>query len=167
MKAAIFYSGQYGSTAQYAKWIGEATGLPVFDVNAKGADPSTYDVLILGSSVIINKLTIRKWVKKNLANIENKPIVLFTVSGAGAGSELDGWIADSLPEILVSQLNHIALGGRMNPRELSWWIRLVLRVGAWKNDDPVAKKEDLEGFDHMDKSTIDPIIKLLKKIVVA
>ena len=28
MKGAIFYSTKYGSTAEYAGWIGEATGLP-------------------------------------------------------------------------------------------------------------------------------------------
>ena len=85
----FFFSGQYGSTSQYAKWISEATGLPVHDVNDTNADPSKYDFLILGSSVIIYKLTIRKWVEQSLASIENKPVILFTVSGASAGPKLD------------------------------------------------------------------------------
>jgi len=40
MKGAIFFSTKYGSTAQYAKWIGEATGLPVFNIKVTNADPS-------------------------------------------------------------------------------------------------------------------------------
>jgi hypothetical protein len=40
MKGAIFFSSKYGSTAQYANWIGEATGLPVFDVKDAKADAS-------------------------------------------------------------------------------------------------------------------------------
>jgi hypothetical protein len=52
MNGAIFYSGMRGSTAQYAHWIGEATGLPVFDANNPQADPSDFDFLILASSVI-------------------------------------------------------------------------------------------------------------------
>ena len=64
MNGAIFFSGKYGSTAQYADWIGEATGLPAFDVNDANTDPSKYDFLVLGSSVIIHKLTIRKWLKR-------------------------------------------------------------------------------------------------------
>lgn len=164
MTGAIFFSGKYGSTAQYAKWIGEATGLPVFDVNDANADPSKYDFLILGSSVIIYKLTIRKWVKRNLANIENKPVVLFTVSGAPSGPKLDAWVADSLPENLTSKMEHVALRGRLDPKKVSWWVRLVLKIGAWKNDDPEAKREELEGFDFMDKSCVAPIKGLVQQL---
>jgi menaquinone-dependent protoporphyrinogen IX oxidase len=163
MNGAIVFSGQYGSTAQYADWIGEATGLPVFDVNDANADPSKYDFLILGSSVIIYKLTIRKWVKENWASIENKPIILFTVSGAPSGPKLDGWIADSLPESLISRMEHVALRGRMDPKKLSWWVRLILKIGAWKNDDPEAKRQELAGFDFMDKSSIEPIPGLVQQ----
>ena len=164
MSGAIFFSGKYGSTAQYANWIGEATGLPVFDVNDANADPSKYDFLILGSSVIIYKLTIRKWVKGNLADIENKPVILFTVSGAPSGPKLDAWIADSLPENLTSHMKHVALRGRLDPKKVSWWVRLILKIGAWKNDNPEAKKQELEGFDFMDKSSIEPIKKLVQQL---
>lgn len=163
MNGAIFFSGKYGSTAQYAGWIGEATGLPVFDVRDANADPSKYDFLILGSSVIIYKLTIRNWVKAHLASIVNKPLILFTVSGAPSGPKLDSWIADSLPKNLISQMEHVALRGRLNHKEVSWWVRLILKFGAWKNDDPEAKKQELEGFDFMDKSGIEPIQRLVQK----
>ena len=52
MKGAIFFSSKYGSTEQYAHWIGEATGLPVFNVKDETADPGNYDFLILGSPII-------------------------------------------------------------------------------------------------------------------
>ena len=163
MTGAIFFSGKYSSTAQYAEWIGEATGLPVLDVNDTNADPSKYDFLVLGSSVIIYKLTIRKWVKRNLAGIENKPVILFTVSGAPSGLKLDAWITDSLPENLILKMKHVALRGRLDPKKLSWWVRLILKIGAWKNDNPEDKKEELEGFDFMDKSSIEPIKKLIQQ----
>ena len=163
MNGAIFFSGKYGSTYQYAKWISEATGLPVHDINDANADPSKYDFLILGSSVIIYKLTIRKWVKRNLASIKNKPVILFTVSGAPPGAKLSSWIADSLPEILTSQMEHFALRGRMDPRKVGWWVRMILKIGAWKNDDPEAKTQELKGFDFMDKSGIEPIKKLIQQ----
>ncbi len=140
MNGAIFFSGQYGSTEQYANWISEATGLPVFDVKDRNADPSKYDFLVLGSSVIIYKLTIHKWVKSNWSSIENKPVVLFTVSGAPAGPKLDGWIASCLPQQLITQMDHVALRGRLQPEKLSWWTRLILRIGAWRNPDPEASR---------------------------
>lgn len=164
MNGAIFFSGKYGSTAQYADWIGEATGLPAFDVNDANADPSKYDYLILGSSVIIHKLTIRKWLQRHSASIKNKPIILFTVSGAPAGLKLDAWIADSLPGDLISRMEHVALRGRLDHKDISWWVKLILRIGAWKNDDPEAKEQELKGFDFMDKSSIEPIKRLVQKI---
>ena len=164
VNGAIFFSGKYGSTSQYAKWISEATGLPVHDVNDTNADPLKYDFLILGSSVIMYNLTIRKWVKQHLTGIVNKPVILFTVSGAPPGPKLDSWIDDSLPESLTSQMEQVALRGRLDLNKVGWWVRLILKIGAWKNDDPEARKEELEGFDFMDKSGIEPIKKLVQEI---
>ncbi len=163
MNGAIFFSGQYGSTAQYANWIGEATGLPVFDVNDASADPSKYEFLILGTSVIVYRLKIRKWVKANRAGIENKPTILFTVSGKQAGAKLDGWVAASLPQTLLAQMEHVALRGRLDHAKISWWIRMFLKMGALMNTDPEARREELEGFDHMDRSSIAPILQLAER----
>ena len=102
MTGAIFYSSKYGSTEQYANWIGKATGLPVFNVKDANINPTKYDFLILGSPIIYYKLSIRKWVKRHLLSIDSKPIIFFSVSGAPAGPKLDGWIADSLPENFIS-----------------------------------------------------------------
>ena len=164
MNGAIFFSGQYGSTAQYANWIGEATGLPVFDVNDASADPSKYEFLILGTSVIVYRLKIRKWVKANRAGIENKPTILFTVSGASAGAKLDGWVAASLPQTLLSQMEHVALRGRLDHANISWWIKMFLKMGALMNTDPEARRDELEGFDYVDKSNIAPILQLAKQL---
>jgi len=119
--------------------------------------------LILGSPIIYYKVHNWKWVRANLAEIEKKPIIFFTVSGAPAGQKLDGWIADSLPQSLISKMKHVALRGRQNPKELSWYDRLMLIIGSMKNPDPVASKEELEGFDFMDKSSIEPLLKLVQQ----
>ena len=161
MKGAIFFSSKYGSTAQYANWIGQATGLPVYDVKYNNADLAKYDFLILGSPIIYYKLTIHKWVKKHLAKLADKPIIFFSVSGAGAGSKLDGWIADSLPENFISRMYHVALRGRQIPKQLSWYDWTMLKIAALANKDPVARKQEFEGFDFMDKASIAPILKLV------
>jgi menaquinone-dependent protoporphyrinogen IX oxidase len=163
MKAAIFFSGHYGSTEQYANWIGEATGLPVFDVNDQKVKPEEYDLLILGSSVIIYKLTIRKWVKQNWMGIKNARVILFTVSGAPGGPKLDSWIEQSLPGELIEKMDHVALRGRMDPRKLSWSVRMILRIGAWVDRDPEARKQEVEGFDRVDKASIEPVLRLVQR----
>ena len=163
MYGAIFFSSKYGSTAQYANWIGEATGLPVFNVKDTNADPSKYDFLILGSPIIYYKLSIHKWVKRHLVSMDSKPIIFFSVSGTPAGAKLNGWIADSLPEDFISKMNHVALRGRQIPAQLSWYDRMMLIIGGLTNKDPEAGKQELEGFDFMDKSSIEPILKLAQQ----
>jgi menaquinone-dependent protoporphyrinogen IX oxidase len=163
MKGAIFYSTKYGSTAEYAKWISEATGFPLFNVKDTKADPSKYDFLILGSPIIYYKLTIHKWVKKHLQQIDKKPIIFFSVSGAPAGEKLDGWIANSLPKYFVVTMDHVALRGRQIPEQLSLYDRTMLKIASMFNKDPKARKEEFEGFDFMDKSSIKPVVELAEQ----
>ena len=164
MKGAIIFSTRYGSTEQYAKWIGEATGLPIFNIKDTDFNLSEFDYLIIGSPIIYHKVHNWKWVRANLAEIEQKPLLFFTVSGAPAGAKLDGWITRSLPQSLISKMHHVVLQGRQNPKELSWYDRLMLIIGSMKNPDPVASKEELEGFDFMDQSSIAPIVKWVQLI---
>ena len=166
MNGAIFYSTKYGSTAEYAKWISEATGLPIFNVKDKKADPSKYDFLILGSPIIYYKLTIHKWVKKHLKSIDKKPIIFFSVSGAPAGEKIDGWIANSLPKYFIIHMNHIALQGRQIPEQLTLYDRTMLIIASKFNKDPKARKEEFQGFDFMDKSSIQPIVELAEQFQI-
>ena len=162
MKGAIFFSGKYGSTQQYANWIGEATGWPVFDIKDPNADPLKYDVLILGSSILYFKLSIRKWVNANSAELKGRSKILFSVSGAGPSDKLNRWVANSLPAWLLSQMEHVALHGSLDHSKVSWWVRLMLRVGSLINPDPEARKDERYGFDYVDKESIEPILKLVK-----
>lgn len=162
MKGAIFFSGKYGSTEQYAKWIGEATGLPIFHINDSTADPAEYDFLILGSSILYFKLSIRKWAMGNLDKLKGRSKILFSVSGAGPSDKLNTWVAGSLPQPLYSQMKHVALGGRLDHSKISWWLRKILWVGSLFNPDPAAGREERNGFDHMDKSGIEPIVRQIK-----
>ncbi|MBO0323243.1 hypothetical protein J0X14_13120 [Muricauda sp. CAU 1633] len=164
MKGAIFFSGKYGSTEQYANWIGEAVGLPVFNINDAQANPSNYDFLILGSSIIYFKLTIRKWAKKNLATLTGKSKVLFSVSGAGPSEKLERWVSNSFPSELLSQIEHIALRGRLDHSKVSWGVRLMLWIGSLMNPNPDASRDERLGFDYMDKSSIEPIVRLIEQL---
>ena len=160
MDGAVLYVTKYGSTAQYAEWIGEATGLPVLNVRNEDVDPDDYDFLILATPVIYYKLLITDWVKRNLPKLTGKAIVMVTVSGAPPGPKLDAWVGDSLPTNFLAGITHIALRGRQIPRELSWFDRAMLIIAAWRNPDPVASQEELKGFDYMDKDSIAPVVAL-------
>ena len=160
MDGAVLFTTKYGSTAQYAEWIGEATGLPVLNVRKSDVDPDAYDFLILATPVIYYKLLITDWVQRNLSKLVDKPIVMVTVSGAPPGPKLDAWVGDSLPADFVANAKHVALRGRQIPPELSWYDRAMLIIAAWKNPDPVASEEELKGFDYMDKESIAPVVAI-------
>jgi len=164
MNGAIFFSSKYGSTEQYANWISEATGLPVLNVSEIEAEPSNYDFLILGSPIIYYKMHFHKWMKKNVHKFQNKPTLLFTVSGVDGGENLDNWIFNSgIPKSMVSNLKHVALRGRQVPSQLTWFDGIMLRIRAYASKDPMARKEELKGFDYMDESSIEPILNWVKQ----
>ncbi|WP_424940409.1 flavodoxin domain-containing protein [Aliiroseovarius sp. S253] len=160
----MLFATKYGSTAEYAEWIGEAVGLPVQDVRTQNVDPSQFDFLILATPVIYYRLLITDWVQKNLSKLDGKPIVMVTVSGAPPGPKLDNWVGDSLPRDFLSNVSHVALRGRQNPKDLTWFDRTMLLIAAWKNPDPVASREEREGFDYMDKASIAPIVALVEEL---
>jgi menaquinone-dependent protoporphyrinogen IX oxidase len=163
MNGAIFHSGQYGSTAQYAQWIGEATGLPVFDANNTQADPADYDFLILGSSVILMKMTIRKWVRANWDKLKQKPKLLFSVAGVAADDPLlQSWLRASYPAELIEQAPHFGLSGRLDLSKFSWWMRLFLKIGSLTKPTKEKARDMREGFDRVDKSSIAPIVQWAK-----
>ena len=163
MRGAVIYSGQYGSTAQYARWIGDDTGLPVFSVDDAAADPSRYDLLLLGSSILFFRARIRRWVRDHWSELRGKPLLLFTVSGAPAGPKLDGWVANSFPKDVRSQLEHVALRGRLDHADVSWWLRVLLKIGSLANPDPQAKQEERHGFDYMDRASVEPILEWVER----
>jgi hypothetical protein len=100
-----------------------------------------------------------KWAARHQSVLCSKPLLLFSVSGAGAGEKLDNWIRGCLPQELIAHADHVALRGRQNPKELSWYDRMMLIIGGLKNSDRVAAREEMEGFDYMDKSGIAPIVE--------
>lgn len=159
MNGAIFYSSKYGSTAEYAQWIAEATGLPAFDMTAGKAKPADFDFLILGAPILYNRIYRRNWIARHAGDILQRPALLFTVSGAGPGEKLDGWVKDSLAPDLLAHLEHVSLFGRQDPKELRGLDWLLLKIAGTVNTDRKAAREEFHGFDFMDRDSIAPIVE--------
>lgn len=166
MKGAVFFSSRYGSTEQYARWIAKAASLPAYDLDETDASLTDFDFLVLGSPIVYFKPVFHRWVRRNLDAILARPTVFFSVSGAGAGPKLDGWIAGSLPSAFVSHVTHVALRGRQDPRELNRYDRVMLIIGGLFNRDRKAAKQEMHGFDFMDKGSIEPIVEKIRELQV-
>jgi len=164
MKGAVFFSSKYGSTAQYAQWIAQATSLPAYDIDETRVSLSEFDFLVLGSPVIYFKPILRRWVKRNLDDILRRPSIFFSVSGAGPGPKLDGWLSDSLPAEFMSHVTHVALFGRQDRKELNRFDRTMLIIAGLLNRDRKAAKDEMHGFDLMDKNSIQPIVERIREL---
>jgi len=162
MKGAVFFSSKYGSTAQYAQWIVEATSLPAYEIGKTSVPLAEFDFLVLGSPVIYFKPIFRRWVKRNLHEILSRPCIFFSVSGAGPGPKLDRWMADTLPAKFMSHVTHVALFGRQDPKELNRFDRTMLIIAGLVNRDRKAAKDEMHGFDLMDKNSIQPIVERIR-----
>ena len=78
---------------------------------------------------------------------------------------MNTWIADSLPHALLAKVKHFALRGKLDLNNVGWWVKLILIIDAWKNDDPESKEHELHGFDFMDRAGIDPVLALVKQYI--
>lgn len=158
MKAVIYYSGKYGSTRQYAEWLQQQTGFPAFDVREPYPDPAGFDLLVLGSSIFVGTPTLKKWLFRNWEAIRHKPALLFTVSGTEPGHpNLITWLNMHLSPEMLAHLKYVPLRGRMDPLALPWWVRVMLRLAGHMTADPEEAKRMSEGFDYMDRDSLEPI----------
>ena len=166
MKGLVIYKGKYGATKQYAMWIGQELQLPVASADRFPVDElPNYDYFILGSSVYIGKLEIRKWVKKNFDVLQNKKIFFFQVAASPADQKekRESYNKASLPAAIMKKIQFYYLPGRMKMRNLSAWDRFMLKMGARLTKDPVEKKKMLTDFNHVKKENIEPLIESVRK----
>ena len=58
----------------------------------------------------------------------------------------------------MSEVEYVPLRGRLDPGELPWMIRMMLKLVAKGTKDPEAKKRMSDGFDYMDRESLNPIL---------
>ena len=166
MEGVVIYRSKYGATAQYARWIGSALKLPVIKAEEfVSSELSKYDFVILGSSVYVGKLFMKKWLKKNLSALLNKKLFLFVVSGTPPDEKekLDGYIAASLPREAINRTDIHFLPGRLEIKKLSWFDHFMIRMGATLSKYADAKDQMITGYDRVNQQNITDIIKSVTK----
>lgn len=50
-----------------------------------------------------------------------------------------------MPEELIRHMEHLALRGRQNPKDLTRYDRMMLIIAGLMNPDPVARKQEMKG----------------------
>ena len=165
MKGIIIYQGKYGATKQYALWSGKALDLPVMSSkNIKGPHLKHYDFIVIGTSVYIGRLQIRKWLKKNFAFIMDKKIFLFQVAGTPPSEteKRQAYNLSGIPKEIMSNCEFYFLPGRMSMQKLSWLDRFMLKMGARLAKDPADRKTMLTDYDNVKKEHLTGMLTGIK-----
>jgi menaquinone-dependent protoporphyrinogen IX oxidase len=165
MKGLVIYKGRYGATKQYAAWIGNELGLPVASADRFPKDQlENYDYFIIGSSVYIGQLEIKKWLKKNLDLLITKKVFLFQVAASPVTDKekRQSYNAACVPTAVLNDAKNFFFPGRMIMRNLGWFDRFLLKMGAKMTKDPAESKRMLTDFDDVKKEHILPLINAAK-----
>lgn len=160
MKGLIIYKGRYGATRQYASWLQEALGWPV--VAAGSETPQQLlnaDCIILGSSIYIGKLQLRKWLKQHENLIISKRLFLFLVSGTPPADreKLQGYLTTNMSKALRSRCQSFFLPGKLEFNKLSWKDKLLLVIGS-KLAGARAENISMEDYNDVKKGHLEAII---------
>jgi menaquinone-dependent protoporphyrinogen IX oxidase len=167
MKGLVIYKGRYGATKQYAAWIGNELGLPVASADRFPKDQlKEYDYFIIGSSVYIGKLEIKKWLKKNFNMLVNKNNFLFQVAASPVTDKekRDSYSAAGIPMGMLNKAKIFFLPGRMIMRNLTWFDRFLLRMGARFAKDEAESTRMLTDFNDVKKEHLLPLINAVQAL---
>ena len=79
MNAIVVYKTKYGSTKQYAQWIGEALDCKVAEAKDVTAEEiENYDVIIYGGGLYAEVINGVSLITKNIDRLKSKKIAVYT-----------------------------------------------------------------------------------------
>ena len=167
IKGAICYKSWRTATGQYAEWIAEETGFPVFDLSKTKPDLAEYDLLVLGSAVYVGRFHLVNWLQKHWPEIRNKHLVLFSVSGTAPDHpDIRSYFENNLSPEMRELIEYFPLQGKLKLEEAGFWLRLFLKLAARMEKDPDAKKRMKEGFDFMKRENVLPVVEAVKELAM-
>jgi menaquinone-dependent protoporphyrinogen IX oxidase len=165
MNGIIVYRSTYGSTKQYAEWIHEETGFPLYDQWDTKIPWGTTGMVVIGCPIIANKPSLAGWIRKNRSRLKGKEVLLFTTSGADPTiAPVREWIETAFPAELRSSIRFFPLAGRFDFRRLSGFHKLVLRLAACVFRDEGIRNQIEHPVDGVARENLQ---ELLQRIVMS
>ena len=161
MNGIVIYKSKYGATARYAQWVSAELKLPYFGIDEiDSGDLNEYDFAVLGTSVYMGKMLIKKWLKNNLKGLGNKKIYLFVVCGTPLEQKdkLNSYITASVPEEIRNKCDIFFLPGKLKKEELSWMDLVALKMGARAAKSSEVKKAMLTDYNKVKKENLAELI---------
>ncbi len=125
-KGIILYQSKYGATKRYATWLQEETGFDCMEtksVNRKQL--CEYDTIILGGGVYASGIAGLSFLKKNMAHLSDKRIIVFCAG------------ASPYDEAAIAQIRKLHFKDGLSE------VPLVYCRGAWDEDTMTFKDRTL------------------------
>lgn len=125
----IVYKTKHNTTKQYAHWIHEQIKSDLVNIKfVHKVDLSSYKVVIFGSWIYDDKITIAPYIEKHWDVLQDKHIILFC---DGLTDPRDDKMLEifenSLPRHIREKIYFYPLGGRLSFDTISLWDKLVLK----------------------------------------
>ena len=131
MKTIILYGSRYGSTKAYAQELARRLGCQAVSLDqANPEDVKKYDCVVIGGGLYANKAVGSKAVARMAPLLKDKHVAVFTV-GITPPTCYDalrvGW-KQSYPQLVRQDVDFFHLTGVLDPQNLSWFHRTILRL---------------------------------------
>ncbi len=167
MKGIILYKSHYGSTAQYARWLSEDTGLKALPLSE--AEPETVkscELIIIGSCIKVGRILASDWIKTHWSWLKDKNLILFSVSGSYANKRQQrNALEISLPDEMIVEFTYFPLPGKLDKKKLNFWDRIIVFLGSKAIRDEEAKERMEHGFDYVSRNALLPVKKAVSKLI--
>lgn len=130
MAGIIIYQSTYGSTKQYAEWIHEETGFPLFESRDKSI-PWAADTIVIGCPLMALKPALAGWITKRWDKLAGKRVLLFTTSGADPAKQpVRDMVEKALPDQVRQGVRVFPLAGRFDYSKLNGGHKVMMRLAA-------------------------------------
>jgi len=163
MSGIVVYRSNYGSAKQYADWIHEETGFPVYDSRDKKIPWDGADTVVIGCPILANKPVLAGWIGKNWERMKDKNVVLFTTSGADpATGPVKDWVEKALSEPVRSAIRIYPLPGRFDYAGLNGPHKAMIWVAANLFGSKDVKNQMKNPVDGIAKEKLGELLAFLK-----
>lgn len=166
MATLVVYESKYGSTKQYAEWIATEIGAELKHISdVSVTDLARFERVIIGGYLHMGKIIGVKFLCDEWNVLQNKNVILFTVSGAGPGPAEEKFYTDNIPAHIREKIAHFGLLGRAMDLDLKDRLlvavpqsMLYLKYLFNRTPENKAAYEGFKPFDGVKKENLDPLL---------
>ncbi len=162
MRGVIIYRSTYGSTKQYAEWIREETGFPLFDSRDRSI-PWDTDTIVVGCPVIAFKPLLSGWIQKHSDKLRGKRVFLFTTSGADPTKKpVRDLVEKALPDRVKQGMSIFPLAGRFDFAKATRTHKIMLRLAAFLLRSEEIKHQIKNPVDGVSRANLRDLLTAIK-----